>query len=196
AYPVKRIVGDLFTVSADLVSDGHDALGGALLYRSPSAPDWREVRLRDAGNDRWEADVPLDELGTWRYTVEGWIDHAASWLHILEVKAAAGEQSAADLPVELLVGSELCAAAAARARGADAAALKKAARGLANEKLPVPDRVAMALEPSLGALLRRYPDRTRATRYPRELEVVVERVRARTSAWYEMFPRSCGAPGV
>src|SRR5690606_6136779 len=61
ADPVKRIVGDLFTVSADLVSDGHDALGGALLYRSPSAPDWREVRLRDAGNDRWEADVPLDE---------------------------------------------------------------------------------------------------------------------------------------
>src|SRR6185503_14918180 len=79
AHPVKRVVGDLFNVSADLVADGHDVLGGALLYRRPGDDDWRTTPLRELVNDRWEASILLDELGTWHYTVEGWVDHAATW---------------------------------------------------------------------------------------------------------------------
>ncbi len=42
----------------------------------------------------------------------------------------------------------------------------------------------------------RYPDRSLETRYAKELAVVVDREKARFSAWYEMFPRSCAAkPG-
>ncbi|HEX4567644.1 MAG TPA: alpha-1,4-glucan--maltose-1-phosphate maltosyltransferase [Vicinamibacterales bacterium] len=37
--------------------------------------------------------------------------------------------------------------------------------------------------------------RSRGTRFPRELRVVVERERARFGAWYEMFPRSAGPDG-
>ena len=36
-----------------------------------------------------------------------------------------------------------------------------------------------------------HPDRRFATRYERELRLVVDPVLARTGAWYEMFPRSC-----
>jgi len=36
-----------------------------------------------------------------------------------------------------------------------------------------------------------HPDLGRATTYPRELEVVVDPVRAGFGAWYEFFPRSC-----
>lgn len=43
--------------------------------------------------------------------------------------------------------------------------------------------------------LARAPSRAFATRGPAELEVVVERPVARTGAWYEMFPRSCGPAG-
>jgi starch synthase (maltosyl-transferring) len=44
--------------------------------------------------------------------------------------------------------------------------------------------------------MARYPDRTVAVRYDRELELVVDRPRARFAAWYEMFPRSQGTdPG-
>ncbi|HJX03758.1 MAG TPA: maltotransferase domain-containing protein, partial [Dehalococcoidia bacterium] len=32
-FPVKRIVGDLVTVEADIFADGHDALSAVLLYR-------------------------------------------------------------------------------------------------------------------------------------------------------------------
>ena len=37
----------------------------------------------------------------------------------------------------------------------------------------------------------RYPQRQFSRTYPKELEVVVDRERARFSSWYEMFPRSC-----
>src|SRR6185437_5068530 len=42
----------------------------------------------------------------------------------------------------------------------------------------------------------RYPDRSRATVYVRELQVVVEPRLARFGAWYETFPRSTGKAGV
>src|SRR5258708_23914355 len=37
----------------------------------------------------------------------------------------------------------------------------------------------------------RHADRSRATTYDKQLGVVVDREKARYSAWYEMFPRSC-----
>jgi starch synthase (maltosyl-transferring) len=44
---------------------------------------------------------------------------------------------------------------------------------------------------------RSLPERRRMTFYPKTLQVVVEPVKARFSAWYEMFPRSGGpVPGV
>jgi starch synthase (maltosyl-transferring) len=47
----------------------------------------------------------------------------------------------------------------------------------------------------LVLLMDRYPDRSEALTYPRELEVLVDPQRARFSAWYELFPRSAGEAG-
>jgi len=193
AHPVKRVVGDLFTVSADLIADGHDVLGGALLYRRPGDDDWRTTPLRELVNDRWEASILLDALGTWQYTVEGWVDHAATWRKHLKAKFDAG--AFADLPVELVIGAELVAAAARRASGAEASQLHQLAVRLRDESVPIDTRVIMALADDAGQVLAAHPERDRAGRYPRTLAVTVDRPRARFSAWYEMFPRSCGAPG-
>jgi starch synthase (maltosyl-transferring) len=194
AHPVKRVVGDLFTVGADLVADGHDVLGGALLYRGPGDDDWRTAPLRELVNDRWEASILLDELGTWHYTIEGWVDHAATWRKHLRARFEGGVFG--DLPVELQIGAELVAAAARRASGADASQLHQLAVKLADDKLPVDTRVLMALADDAGQVLAAHPDRERASRYGRTLAVAVDRPRARFSAWYEMFPRSCGAAGA
>ncbi len=197
AHPVKRVMGERFVVEVDLIADGHDLLGGALLYRHEQESAWREVRLAAMVNDRWRASFVLDRLGVWHYALEGWVDHAATWLHVLHVKADAGEQSAADLPVELQVGSLLCAAAAERASAspADAVRLRDASRALARAETPVAERVALALDPGLAEILARWPDRGRATRYGHELRVSVDRPRAQFSSWYEFFPRSCGPDG-
>ena len=42
-------------------------------------------------------------------------------------------------------------------------------------------------------MMSRYPDRRFATRYERELRIVVDPVKARFSSWYEFFPRSAAA---
>jgi starch synthase (maltosyl-transferring) len=52
-------------------------------------------------------------------------------------------------------------------------------------------RNALALDEKLAELASLYPDRRLALRYPKELRVRVDPRKARFSAWYEMFPRSC-----
>ena len=56
----------------------------------------------------------------------------------------------------------------------------------------MPDLRVLALDPELAAIASRYPDRRFATTTEIEFPVVVDRERARFSAWYELFPRSCG----
>src|SRR5438309_10414155 len=81
------------------------------------------------------------------------------------------------------------AAARADGKAADAAlllALSKSLRAGA----------AATLDGELTQLMRRYSaDRDFSTTYGREVEVVVEPVKARFSTWYELFPRSAGSPG-
>jgi starch synthase (maltosyl-transferring) len=48
-YPVKRILGDTVSVSADLLVDGHDHLAGVLRFRRQGAAEWREVALMPVG---------------------------------------------------------------------------------------------------------------------------------------------------
>ena len=93
--------------------------------------------------------------------------------------------------VDILVGVQLIEATAARATGKDNIALAAAATEL--RKLSagnIPAAVEKSSSPELKALMLRHADRRRATTYGRELAVVVDRDRARFSAWYEMFPRS------
>ena len=54
-------------------------------------------------------------------------------------------------------------------------------------------RHELALSDEVAATSALYPDRSLATRYDRELAVVVDRPKARCSSWYEFFPRSCSA---
>jgi starch synthase (maltosyl-transferring) len=55
---------------------------------------------------------------------------------------------------------------------------------------PQLERIAAARDPQLRALMATRPDRSASTTYDRVLRLVVDPVRARFGAWYEMFPRS------
>jgi starch synthase (maltosyl-transferring) len=66
---------------------------------------------------------------------------------------------------------------------------------LRSSDVPESERIEQALDLDMAALLAKYPDRSFATHYNRELVVVVDREKARFSAWYEMFPRSCSQSG-
>jgi starch synthase (maltosyl-transferring) len=184
-YPVKREIGTVLEVSADIFKEGHDVLVAFLKYRRPGAPEWRETPMRFVDNDRWAGTFPLDAGGRWTFTIEALADPFASWLADLDKRVAAGQA----VDSELLEGAALVRAPAERAAGADAAALRAYADRMARTQ-PAGDAIAAAREPALAALMTRHLDRREATPAERVFEVVADRERARFAAWYEFFPRS------
>ena len=188
-FPVKRIVGDEMVVEADILADGHDALACALLYRKESDPKWTEVPMEPLGNDRWRASFRVEELGRYRYTVMGWIDHFNSWSRDLGKRVEAGQ----DISVDLLIGAEMVEDAHRRATKLDAAWLSTFAEAL---RAGGDEGARHALSPELARLVSLYGERRFATTYAKELEIIVDREQARFGAWYELFPRSTSAvPG-
>jgi starch synthase (maltosyl-transferring) len=185
-FPVKRTVGETFVVGADIFTDGHDAVSGVLRYRRAEASEWNEVPLRFVLNDRWVASFVLTEVGRYVYTFSAWVDPFIGWRRDLLKKADAGQ----DVSIDLLAGAELVEAAAGRAREEDANWLRARVQDLrtahAQER-----QTSLATDEVLLTMMTAYPDRRSATDYEKELEVVVDREKARFSAWYEMFPRSC-----
>jgi starch synthase (maltosyl-transferring) len=190
-YPVKRVLGENLHVEADIFREGHDVLAAVVWWRqvAPASQGghWRAVPMQPLGNDRWGADIPLRVQGRIVFTVEGWPDGYRSWVAELERKVHAGRE----VRSELLEGAGLLRACAARARAAgamhDAAMLESSAQELSG---PPADAVVVATAPRLVEAAARHPDRSLGLRDPLERPVLVERDRAQTGAWYELFPRS------
>lgn len=193
-HPVKRTVGDTLIVEADLFADGHDKLAAVLRHRRRAADGasetpWHETPMRPVDNDRWQAAFPVTEPGRYEYTVEAWVDRFETWRHQLVARVDAGQ----DVRSELLEGAEIVRASAARlASGPYRTHLLASADALRDETRTVEARVARALSAELTVRMASAPERQRASHYPRVLQVTVDRVRACTGAWYEMFPRSAG----
>jgi starch synthase (maltosyl-transferring) len=186
-YPVKRVVGDDLLVTADIFADGHDLLAAVLMLRGEDESVWTQAPMQLVDNDRWSGTVRLTRNAAHRYTIEAWRDAIGSWREAITQKLAASQPVA----TELVEGRALLEATLARARGTDArliaAALTRESRARTART-----RAAALGDDAVVAAARRNPDRRAATRYSRELPLVVDRERARCSAWYELFPRSQG----
>jgi len=188
-FPIKRTRGEDVVVEADVFTDGHDLVGAALLYRRNRDSQWIETPMAYLTNDRWRASFRPADLGRYLYTVTGWVDHFQTWRHNFTKKIDSGQS----VPVELLQGARLIDEASRRAPKGEGKLLMEWADRLRSLDVPEAERIAQALDPDMAALTAKYPDRRFATHYDRELVVVVDREKARFSAWYEMFPRSCSA---
>ena len=184
-FPAKRTVGDTVDVEADIFTDGHDAVSAVLLYRHEREHNWREVRLRALVNDRWRGEFSVTELGRYRYTIHAWVDHWETWLRDLRKRIDASSDS----NVDYLIGADHIEQAAERADEPDRSFLIKQAQSLRQEQ-PIESRRVSSLSPQLNEAMLRHPDRRLSTKFERELEIVIDPVRARFSSWYELFPRS------
>ena len=182
-FPIKRIVGDETMVEAVILADGHDALTCMLLYRKESEQTWTEVPMEPLGNDRWSGSFRVEELGCYRYTVLGWIDHFKTWARDLEKRIQAGQ----DVSVDLLIGAEMVEQASQRAELTPAGWLSSIADAL---RAGGEQGIRQALSPELARLMDEMSERRFATTYGKELVVVVDPQLARFGAWYELFPRS------
>jgi starch synthase (maltosyl-transferring) len=185
-FPIKRTVGDWLRVEADIVTDGHDVIAAQLLFRREQEADWQAAPMQPLVNDRWQGEFQVKELGRYRYALQAWVDCFRTWQRDLRKKVDAGQ----DVAVELLVGAGFIEAVQARAPKAAARKLGEWTKILRGEG-GLKEKLEAAHHPELTGLMGRYPDQRFITLYDKNLNVVVDPVRARFGAWYEMFPRSC-----
>jgi starch synthase (maltosyl-transferring) len=183
-FPIKRVVGETVLVEADVFADGHDQVACRVLYwQDPK--NLQTAPMTALPNDRWRAEFSVEKLGQYQYTIEGWVDHFQTWRSAL-VKRVAAQQ---DVHVELLMGADLIEEAAKEAPANEAGLLRQWAKRLRDAK-DKPQGAETALEEELLGIIRRYPVRNFATRYDKDLNITVDREKARFSTWYEVFPRS------
>jgi starch synthase (maltosyl-transferring) len=203
-FAIKAIVGDRIEVGADIWKDGHDLLKAAVLWRKmepgewhigswPRKPDlskgWREAAMtsRYELNDRWFGSFVSSEIGPYAYTVLAWTDVFGSWRDALKKKAGAGQEVSS----ELLEGMRIIERYAERAGQQDRKAILDQLAAL-KAAPSQQEQVALALGPALLELMERNDPRGDARVYPVELQLWVDREKARFGSWYEIFPRSQG----
>jgi starch synthase (maltosyl-transferring) len=192
-HPIKRTLGERLRVGAAIFKDGHDLIGARVLYRPATARVWLSAAMTyEFDPDRWFAELALDQLGVWYFTVEAWPDAVATWQSDLRKRLDAGQ----DVAGELLEGAALLRAAAAHAESTRAREISGAAERIGNASIALGERIAAAASASLAAIVDGPVDPSGLTRLAEPLRVIVDRERARFGAWYEMFPRSQAAePG-
>ncbi|GGW43836.1 alpha-1,4-glucan--maltose-1-phosphate maltosyltransferase [Streptomyces galilaeus] len=190
--PAKSVSGETFEITATVFREGHDAIGANVVLKSPDGRrgPWTPMRELAPGTDRWGAEVTLDEVGHWTYTVEAWSDPVTTWRRHAAIKIPAD----IDTGLVLEEGGHLYERAAARVpRGPARTVVREAARRLLDDSLPVAERYAAALAPEVDEVLTRHPFREFVSASA-AMPLLVERERALYGSWYEFFPRSEGTP--
>jgi starch synthase (maltosyl-transferring) len=185
-YPIKRVIGQVLKVSADIFKDGHDQLSAVLKWRKVNDSDWYQTPMRQSENDRWEGVCHFIENALHEYTIEAWEDRFKSWQVEYGKKYGAGNT---ELQTELEEGAFLIQQAAGRAdRKQDKERLSVFAKQLKNADAHL--GAQLAKNPELTGLMAAWPDLVLSTELTPYVKVVVDRPQALFAAWYEFFPRS------
>ncbi|MHA6694230.1 maltotransferase domain-containing protein [Homoserinimonas sp. A520] len=186
-WPATSFSGEVVPFQATVFKEGHDVLGVDLLLTDPEGSQTiHRMHAVAPGTDRWQADVQLENAGSWSWSVQAWVDDYATWLHDAEIKVPAG----IDTELMLTMGAALLKRAAA----GDSASkvLKDAARAVAKKSLSPKERLAAAADTRVVSALHAKPLASLVT-LSMPLTLRVERTRAAVGSWYEFFPRSEGA---
>jgi starch synthase (maltosyl-transferring) len=183
-FPAKRLVGEMVEVAADLIADGHDRLGAALLWRAADEDTWREASMTPTGNDRWTGSFPLTRVGRYVFTILAWKDRFGNFAEELEKKHAAGLPIALELEEGRLLVEEVAAWADRGIAGElDALAVRL-------KQADAEERRRLLLSPATAEVMAVAKFRPHAHRHPVEFPVEAERRAAGFGSWYELFPRS------
>ncbi len=183
---VKRIVGEEVRVEADIFSDGHEIIAAAIQSRLVGTAEWREDPMAFVDNDRWAGSFPLERNARYEFTLVAWRDSFASWVRDTLKKRDAG----VDVRLETIEGVTLVGTAASLATGRDKDRLAALVAALEAEESGSAAQLDRILEPGSAALVRAHAERVNLSRYPVTIPVIADRLAARYSAWYEIFPRS------
>ena len=184
--PVKRVVGESVHVTADIFSDGHEIIDVEILSRVVGETEWRADRMVFVDNDRWGGHFPLLRNARYEFTIQAWRDGYSSWVRDTLKKRQAG----VDVRLETIEGVAFALSAAQNAGGPDSDRLKALVSELEAQESGSGAQLDLMLAPANASLIRRHAPRNDLSRYPVNVPVIADRLAARFSAWYEIFPRS------
>ncbi len=185
-YPIKREVGDILEVSADIFREGHDLLAAVIQYRLYGATDWLETDMSHVDNDRWSGSFALGENASYEYRIQAFPDLYGTWVDEISKKLAAG----LDVSSELLEGGAIVQDVIERSPNTAASSLKRELERAIHAETQH-ESVAIMLGTPIADAVHARRSRIGAAETA-SLRVIVDRVRARYAAWYSMFPRSSG----
>ena len=117
---MKRSVGETVRVEADAFVDGHDKIQVELRHRPVGAEHWQSVDMSPVVNDRWFGEFDVHAVGWHEFTLSAWVDRFGTWRYDLQKRINAGQ----NIEVDLQIGAEIVAEAAADAEGEAARSLK------------------------------------------------------------------------
>ncbi|AUW60221.1 alpha-1,4-glucan--maltose-1-phosphate maltosyltransferase [Sphingobium sp. SCG-1] len=183
-FAVKRVVGEQVRVEATLFADGHEQLGAELQWRACDQAQWQRARMEQLPNDLWRAEFPLLRMGGHEFVVEGWLDRFGGFCRDFAKKLDAKVAQ----PVDFAEGRVLVERALDRAEGTARDSLVQFLARL-DEAGSGDSAAAILLSPELAALMDSLDERPHRIRSEPQ-RVDAERLAARFSSWYELFPRS------
>ncbi len=191
ARPTASVVNELFTVTATIFREGHDAVNATVVLTDPDGVEHHiAMACLNPGLDHWGTTVYGDREGIWNYRVEGWSDPYATWNHDATIKVEA------EVDVDLML--EEGARVLERARDEmprndeQSQLLTDAVTALRDTDRPAQVRLAAGTGREVFELLTHQPLRDMVSP-SRNFIWWVERKLALAGAWYEIFPRSEGA---
>jgi starch synthase (maltosyl-transferring) len=187
-FAVKRLIGELVHVDADIFSDGHDAIAADLLWKAADENHWHRAPMQPRDNDRWAAAFTPLRVGRHCFTIEAWSDTYGSLCRDIAVKSDAGLDHRAELDEVGHLLDEAASRAGAEHRSTLAEFLSEIRTRCSSSKSAAP--ISALLTNEARDAMRRASVRYFLVRHEPPIAVEVERPQAGIGAWYELFPRS------
>ncbi|HVE10743.1 MAG TPA: maltotransferase domain-containing protein [Paraburkholderia sp.] len=189
-FPAKRVVGERVPVTAAIFAEGHDKIAAAVIWRAADETHWHEVPMtpaQPAGNDLWEARIPLERVGRHEFTVIAWRDDFASLVDHMQKKLKANQT----VELELEEAKHLFALVLAEVETAGDADPKPLEQVVTQfTKADAATRLAIVLAPGTARAVAAARHRPSLSRDGVIYRIDAERAAARFASWYEIFPRS------
>jgi starch synthase (maltosyl-transferring) len=182
-YPIKRTVGETVSVTADIISDGHDIISARLMYRKTGAKKWNENPMSLVENDSWIGTFKVEETVPYEYAVTAWVDHAITWYKGFQKKLQAGD----DLSLDLRIGADFLKEMAAAYKGSEKEEILTMLAKIESSNY------TLAVETASSDSLLNILEKCSVKNFPsvsNSFPVQVDRIKAAFSSWYEFFPRS------
>ncbi|HXQ91786.1 MAG TPA: alpha-1,4-glucan--maltose-1-phosphate maltosyltransferase [Nitrososphaerales archaeon] len=193
-FPVKRIVGDILEVSADVLKPGHELLTSYVNWRMQGNRFWkREAMTYNFDEDKWSAALTLSQLGVCEFFIEAWKDPYSTKLRDVAKWIESGEDVSSDIAELVDIGIKASFFAPPEEKSIIKEKLNEIAT-FGEAPFPESDRaelIKLLSEPIFSRLVTRNLEKEdyNATNI---FQVIVDRSLSRYSTWYEMFHRSQG----